>query len=102
VPPTQRAPDPSTQLRQSGQTLGVCARHPVKITRDEPQSVGQTHKVRIPKEFRMNKSELLNWLQEEYQQWEALLERIDPTHMDQVGVNSQWSFKDLIAHLTQM
>ena len=47
----------------------------------------------------MNKSELLNWLQEEHQQWEALLERIDPIHMDQVGVNSQWSFKDLIAHL---
>ncbi len=48
----------------------------------------------------MNKSELLNWLQEEYQQWEALLERIDPTQMDQVGVTDQWSFKDLIAHLT--
>jgi hypothetical protein len=48
----------------------------------------------------MNKSELLNWLQEEYQQWEALLERIDPTQMDQVGVTSQWSFKDMIAHLT--
>ena len=47
----------------------------------------------------MNKPELLNWLQEEHQQWEALLERIDPIHMDQVGVNGQWSFKDLIAHL---
>jgi hypothetical protein len=58
-----------------------------------------THNVHIPKEFRMNKSELLNWLQEEHQQWESLLERIDLTHMDQIGVNSQWSFKDLIAHL---
>ena len=48
----------------------------------------------------MNKSELLNWLQEEHRQWDALLERIDPTLMDQVGVNGQWSFKDLIAHLT--
>jgi hypothetical protein len=47
----------------------------------------------------MNKSELLNWLQDEHQQWEALLERIGPAHMDQVGVNSLWSFKDLIAHL---
>jgi len=47
----------------------------------------------------MNKSEFLKWLQEEHQQWEALLERIGPTHMDQVGVNSQWSFKDLVAHL---
>jgi hypothetical protein len=48
----------------------------------------------------MNKSEFLSWLQEEYRQWEVLLERIDPTHMDQVGVNSQWSFKDLVAHMT--
>lgn len=47
----------------------------------------------------MNKSELLDWLQEEHQQWEALLEQIDPARMDQVGVNSLWSFKDLIAHL---
>jgi hypothetical protein len=48
----------------------------------------------------MNKSELLNWLHEENQQWESLLERIDPIQMDQVGVNSQWSFKDLMAHMT--
>ena len=47
----------------------------------------------------MNKSEFIIWLQEEHQQWEALLERNRPTHMDQVGVNGQWSFKDLIAHL---
>jgi hypothetical protein len=52
-----------------------------------------------PKEFRMNKSDLLNWLQEEYRQWEALLERIDPLQMDHVGVTSQWSFKDMLAHL---
>jgi hypothetical protein len=61
--------------------------------------LGSTHKGRWLEEFRMNKSELLNWLQEEHQQWEALLERIDPTNMDQAGVNGQWSFKDLIAHL---
>jgi len=47
----------------------------------------------------MNKSEPLNWLQEEHQQWEAFLERIDPVQMDQVGVTSQWSFKDMLAHL---
>lgn len=47
----------------------------------------------------MNKSELLNWLQEEYQRWEALLKQIDPLMMDQVGVTSQWSFKDMLAHL---
>jgi hypothetical protein len=48
----------------------------------------------------MNKSEFLSWLHEEYQQWQALLERVDPTQMEQIGVNSQWSFKDLVAHLT--
>jgi len=48
----------------------------------------------------MNKSELLNWLREEHQLWEALLERVGLNLMDQAGVNGQWSFKDLIAHLT--
>jgi len=53
----------------------------------------------FPKEVRMKKSELLYWLQEEYQQWQGLLEQIDPTRMDQPGVNGQWSIKDLVAHL---
>ena len=48
----------------------------------------------------MNKPELLNWLQEEYQRWEALLEQIDPTLMDQPGVNGDWSMKDIVAHQT--
>jgi hypothetical protein len=48
----------------------------------------------------MQKSELLNWLQEEYRQWEALLDQIGPTCMDQPGVASRWSLKDLVAHLT--
>lgn len=47
----------------------------------------------------MNKSELLHWLQEENQQWEELIEQIDPKQMDQPGAFSQWSFKDLVAHL---
>ncbi len=34
----------------------------------------------------MKKSELLNWLQEEYQQWEAFLDQIGSTRMDQPGV----------------
>ena len=34
----------------------------------------------------MNKSDLLNWLQEEKQQWEALLAQIGPERMDQGGV----------------
>lgn len=47
----------------------------------------------------MNKSELLQWLHTEHQHWEALLERIQPARMEQVGVNRLWSMKDLIAHL---
>jgi hypothetical protein len=48
----------------------------------------------------MNKPELLNWLQDEYQQWEALLDQIGPERMDQPGVNGVWSMKDIVAHLT--
>jgi hypothetical protein len=48
----------------------------------------------------MNKTELINWLQEEYQQWEALLERVGPIRMDQPGVSGSWSMKDIVAHLT--
>jgi hypothetical protein len=33
----------------------------------------------------MKKSELLDWLQEEYQQWEALLDEIGTARMDQPG-----------------
>lgn len=48
----------------------------------------------------MKKSELLDWLQEEYQKWEALLDQIGPARMDQPGVNGDWSMKDILAHLT--
>lgn len=48
----------------------------------------------------MNKSELLNTLREEYQQWEALLDQIGAARMDQPGVNGEWSMKDIVAHLT--
>jgi hypothetical protein len=48
----------------------------------------------------MNKSDLLHWLQEEYQQWEALLTQIGPERMDQGGVTGHWSIKDIVAHLT--
>jgi len=47
----------------------------------------------------MNKSDLLNWLHEEYRQWEALLAQIGPERMDQGGVAGTWSIKDIIAHL---
>jgi uncharacterized damage-inducible protein DinB len=48
----------------------------------------------------MQKSELLKGLQEEYQQWEALLDQIRPARMDQAGVTGHWSIKDIVAHLT--
>ena len=48
----------------------------------------------------MNKSELLNWLQQEYRQWEELLDQIGPERMEQPGVNGDWSMKDIVAHLT--
>jgi hypothetical protein len=48
----------------------------------------------------MKKSELLNWLQEEYRQWEVLLDQIGPERMEQPGVNGDWSMKDIVAHLT--
>lgn len=48
----------------------------------------------------MKKSELLDWLQEEYRQWEQFLDRIEPTSIDQPGVNGDWSMKDLVGHLT--
>ena len=48
----------------------------------------------------MKKSELLNWLQEEYQQWEAFLDQIGPERMEQPGVNGDWTMKDMVAHLT--
>ncbi len=48
----------------------------------------------------MKKSELLNLLQEKYQQWEAFLDQIGSARMDQPGVNGDWSMKDIVAHLT--
>lgn len=47
----------------------------------------------------MEKSELLNWLEEQHQNWEALLDQIGPASMDQPGVNGDWSMKDMVAHL---
>ena len=51
-------------------------------------------------EVAMNKSEFLDGLREEYQQWEALLNQIGEARMDQPGVAADWSIKDIIAHLT--
>ena len=48
----------------------------------------------------MKKSELLYWLQDEYRQWEGLLDQVGPERMEQPGVNGDWSMKDIVAHLT--
>ena len=48
----------------------------------------------------MEKSEVLSRLQDEYQKWEAFLDQIGPTRLEQPGVNGDWSMKDLVAHLT--
>ncbi|MCB0061966.1 MAG: ClbS/DfsB family four-helix bundle protein [Caldilineaceae bacterium] len=47
----------------------------------------------------MKKAELLQWLQNEQRQWEALLVQIDSAQMAEPGVVAHWSMKDLIAHL---
>lgn len=48
----------------------------------------------------MTKYELLDWLREEHQQWEALLDQIGTARMEQSGVNGDWSMKDMVAHMT--
>ena len=48
----------------------------------------------------MKKTELLDWLQEEYQKFEAFLDQIGETRMEQRGVAGDWSMKDILAHLT--
>lgn len=47
----------------------------------------------------MDKSELLDWLQEKYQKWEAFLDLIGEARMEQPGVAGDWSMKDIVAHL---
>lgn len=48
----------------------------------------------------MHTTQLLHHLQQETRQWEALLEQIGWAHMDQPGVNGDWSMKDMVAHHT--
>ena len=48
----------------------------------------------------MTKTELLQWLQDEYRQWQALLDQIGSERMEQPNVAGTWSIKDMIAHLT--
>jgi hypothetical protein len=48
----------------------------------------------------MKKPKLLNWLRNEQQEWETLLNQIGHARMGQPGVAGLWSMKDLVAHLT--
>ena len=48
----------------------------------------------------MKKTELLDWLQEEYQKFEVFLDQIGEALMEQPGVAGDWSMKDIVAHLT--
>ena len=48
----------------------------------------------------MEKSEFLNGLQEEYRQWQNLLDQIGQAHMQEPGVSGHCSIKDIVAHLT--
>jgi len=48
----------------------------------------------------INKSEFLRGLQEEYRNWQKLLDEIGVESMEQPNVAGHWSIKDIIAHLT--
>lgn len=48
----------------------------------------------------MNKSQLLDWLQDEQRQWQTFLDQIGPERMEQPGVAGDWSMKDIVAHLS--
>jgi hypothetical protein len=47
----------------------------------------------------MMKSELLYWLEGEYQKFLGILDQIDPMRLEQPGVNGEWTMKDMLAHL---
>lgn len=47
-----------------------------------------------------SKTQLLEELQGEQAQWEALLAAIGEERMTQPGVAGEWSFKELVSHLT--
>ena len=43
---------------------------------------------------------MLGELHKAYQDWESLLNQIEPTRFEEPGVNGLWSIKDLVSHLT--
>src|SRR6266498_2737739 len=65
----------------------------VKTTSQDYVFYAYGNVIQTPQGEWTTKSELLKWLQEEYRQWEALLDQIGPARMDQPGVNGDWSMK---------
>jgi hypothetical protein len=51
-------------------------------------------------ETTLNKQQLINRIREERAAWEALLAGIDDESPDRPGAMGDWTFKDLVAHLT--
>jgi len=47
----------------------------------------------------MNKTALLDWLVSRNEGWEALLAEVGTDRMEIRGVNEDWTFKDLVAHM---
>ena len=48
----------------------------------------------------MSKEKLIDDLQKEYQEWQALLTEIGEARMQEPSVAGHWSVKDIVAHLT--
>jgi hypothetical protein len=48
----------------------------------------------------MDKAGLLALLDQRQRDWETTLGEVGAARMDRPGVNGDWSFKDIVAHLT--
>lgn len=48
----------------------------------------------------MDKQELLNTIQREADVWEAFLDEVGEERMEQPGATGDWSFKDVVAHIS--
>src|SRR5512140_2363298 len=59
-----------------------------------------SYRLTTQEEAVMNKAEVLRQLDEENRQWEALLDGIGESRMEQPGVAGHWSIKDIVAHIT--
>jgi hypothetical protein len=47
----------------------------------------------------LDKADLVDWLKKKHQEWEALIQEIEPAQMEESGVIGFWSLKDVIAHM---